>query len=234
MSDPFRPRFWNPCLSPVQVRVWTVSVAAVLEAVEGGDLSPEELTRAERYRFKADARRFCASRLLLRRVIGDYLGIRPGEVRLVETPGGKPEVFLSPGSPPVFFSLSRSGDFCTVAVSGCAAVGVDIEKVELELEWEPAAKAWLSEEENLAIGSLGEESCRRDAFFRLWCAREAAAKALGLGLSLDPLASVSLEAILEGREAVSRFRGQVVEAAELEAPKGYRQAGAVAHPPISR
>lgn len=230
MSDPFRPRCWNPGLPPVPVRVWTVSVPEVLEALGSDDLSPEEAIRAERYRFAADARRFCASRLLLRRVVGDHLGIKAGRVRLLETPGGKPEVFLSPGAPPLFFSLSRSGDFCTVAVSGHAEVGVDIEKVEWGLDWEPAAKAWLSDGENMAIRSLREESGRREAFFRLWSAREAAAKALGLGLSLDRLSPVSLEAILEGGKAVCCFRGRVVEVAELEAPKGYRLAAAVILP----
>ena len=230
MSDPFRPRFWSPGLPPVPVGVWTVSVTEVLEALGSEDLSPEEATRAERYRFAADARRFRASRLLLRRVVGGHLGIKPGEVRLLETPGEKPQVFLSPGAPPLFFSLSRSGDFCTVAVSGRAEVGVDIEKVEWGLEWEPAAEAWLSDGENMAIRSLRQEPGRREAFFSLWSAREAAAKALGLGLSLDPFSPISLEAILDGGKAVCDFRGRVVEVAGLEAPKGYRLAAAVILP----
>ena len=224
MSDPSRPRFWNPCLSPAPVRVWTVSVSGVLEALEGGDLSPEELIRAERYRFKADARRFCASRLLLRRVIGDHLGIRPGEVRLVETPGRKPEVFLSPGCPPVFFSLSRSGDFCTVALSGSSEVGVDIEKTGVFPGWPDVAQAWLSEGEKNAIRALPREKSRTQAFFRLWVAREAAAKALGLGLALDPRSTGSLEGILEGCPVMSVFGGRTVEVAEMEAPPGSRLA----------
>lgn len=170
--------------------------------------------------------RFCASRLLLREVLGRHLGMRPGDLQLEKAPGGKLTVVLPPGSPPVFFSLSRSGDFCTVALSGSAEVGVDIEKTRVFPDWPAVARAWLSKGERSAITALVGENSRAEAFFRLWCAREAAAKALGLGLALDPRSAGSLEGILEGGRVVAVFGGRTVEVAELEAPQGYRLAAA--------
>jgi len=101
---------------------------------------------------------------------------------------------------------------------------VDIEKTREFFDWEAVARAWLSEGEQNAIRSLVGENSRTEAFFRLWCAREAAAKALGLGLALDPRSAGSLERILEGWPVMAVFGERAVEVAEMEAPQGYRLA----------
>lgn len=101
---------------------------------------------------------------------------------------------------------------------------MDIEKTREFLDWEAVAKAWLSEGEKNAIRALAGEKSRTEAFFRLWCAREAVAKALGQGLALDPRSTGSLDGILEGGPVVAVFGGRTVEVAEMEAPQGYRLA----------
>lgn len=224
MKNRLQPQYWQPLYRNVPVKVWTVSVSSVLGTCGTAGLSDAERDRAGRFRREEDSRRFRASRLLLREVLGRHLLTRPGDLQLEKAPGGRLSVVLPPGFPPVFFSLSRSGDFCTVALSGSAEVGVDIEKTREFPGWEAVAQAWLSKGERSAIRALVGESSRTEAFFRLWCAREAAAKALGLGLALDPRSAGSLEGILEGWQVVAVFGGRTVEVAEMEAPQGYRLA----------
>jgi phosphopantetheinyl transferase len=224
MRNRLQPQNWHLASRNVPVKVWTVSVSSVLGTCPTAGLSDAERDRAGRFRCEEDSRRFCASRLLLREVLGRHLGTSPGDLQLVKAPGGKLSVVLPPGFPPVFFSLSRSGDFCAVALASSAEVGVDIEKTRVFPGWPAVAQAWLSEGEKNAIRALAGEKSRTEAFFRLWCAREAAAKALGLGLSLDPRSAGSLEGLLEGGPVVAVFGERTVEVAEVEAPQGYRLA----------
>lgn len=224
MRNRLQPQDWQPLSRSVPVKVWTVSVSSVLGTCGTAGLSDAERDRAGMFRCEEDSRRFCASRLLLREVLGRYLRTRPGDLQLKKAPGGKLSVVLPPGFPPVFFSLSRSGDFCTVALSGTVEVGVDIEKTIEFFDWEAVAQAWLSEGERNAIRALVGENSRTEAFFRLWCAREAAAKVLGQGLALDPRSKGSLEGILQGGRVMAVFGEREVEVAEMEAPQGYRLA----------
>lgn len=219
-----QPQDWQPLSRRAPVKVWTVSVSSVPGICRTAGLSDAERDRAGRFRYEEDSRRFCASRLLLREVLGRHLRTRPEDIQLKKAPGGKLSVVLPPGFPPVFFNLSRSGDFCTVALSVSAEVGVDIEKTSEFFDWEAVARAWLSEGEINAIKSLAGENSRTEAFYRLWCAREAAAKALGQGLALDPRSTGSLERILEGGPVMAVFGERAVEVAEMEAPQGYRLA----------
>jgi 4'-phosphopantetheinyl transferase len=211
------------------VKVWTGSVSEVLETVGKEDLSPEERARAAKFRSLADERRFCASRLLFRQLVADHLGMKPGEVRFGAPPGAKPVVIVPSGTRELFSSLSRSVDFCAAALSDEGEVGVDIEQERDGVDILAAGNAWLNEGENLAVLSMEGEPARREAFFRLWCAREAVSKALGLGLALAP-GDGSVEGLLRESPVKAEFAGQTLEVAELEAPRGYRLATAIVLP----
>lgn len=224
MKNLFGEEPWRSFLSGVEVLGWTVGVASVPWRGERPSLSEEERCRALKYSSEEDARRYLASRLVLREALGNRFGVDPGSVRFGKAPGGKPFTRSPNGFPPVFFSLSRSGDFCAVALSDDGEVGLDIEKIENPFDWEPASRAWLSEGENRALRVLKTEGERVDAFFRLWCAREAVAKALGEGLRLDPESGGSLEGLLEGHGITIRFGNLAVGVEEVGAPKGYRLA----------
>jgi len=224
MMGCFEPCFEDLLFLRAHIRVWVVSVSRILEKEDRSFLSIAERNRAARFRYAGDEKRYCASRLLLREILGDHLGLDPAAVRFREEGGGKPFVDLPPGTPPVFFSLSRSGDYCAVALSDTLDVGVDIERVKGSFDWKPVAKAWLSEKENRALCNLGDRGSGVEAFFRLWCAREAAAKALGKGLALDSRSGGSLEGLLRGGPVMVFFGREKIEVSETAAPQGYRLA----------
>jgi 4'-phosphopantetheinyl transferase len=229
MSETFLRQEWSPGHASFRVRVWTGSVQIVLETLEIESLSFEERARAARFRFREDERRFCASRLLLRQLVAEHLGMKPGDIRFTAPPGGRPVVIVPPGTRELFSSLSRSGDFCAAALSDEGEVGVDIERVREGVDFQAAGKAWLSEGENLAIRSMEGEPACGEAFFRLWCAREAVSKALGLGLAMAP-GDGSVEGLLRESPVKVEFAGRTLEVGDLKAPGGYRLAAAVILP----
>ena len=132
-------------------------------------LTPERRSRMERYLRKTDQARCLGAGLLLRYAFGEE-----GAAQILPDDLGKP--YLPEGP---FFNLSHSGDKVVLLVADRPS-GVDIEQIApwsaavARKVFTPDEQRWLREQE--------EDS----AFFRLWTAKEAIMKALGLGFRLPP------------------------------------------------
>lgn len=132
-------------------------------------LTPHRRERMERYLRRADQARCLGAGLLLRYAFGAEKA-----AQIVTDPMGKPYL---PGGP--YFNLSHSGDKVVLLVAGRPS-GVDIEEIAPWSEavarkvYTPKERAWLKKQEG------------DGAFYRLWTAKEAIMKALGLGFRLPP------------------------------------------------
>lgn len=157
-------------------------------------LSAEESARAALYRFARDRQRFLAGRALLRALLGRYLGVEPAEVRLRQGPRGKPALERQEDPGGLRFNLSHSDGLALYAVTRGREVGVDVERVRPDVEWERLAERFYSPAEVTALKSLALSrhpeapalACAR-AFYSAWTRKEAYLKAKGEGLaaSLD-------------------------------------------------
>lgn len=204
--------------------VWIVSLPQADEdaARAPAMLTPDERSRAARFRQSDDRRSYVCSHEALRVLLGRAQG-RPFDDRPFETgPQGKPFV---PGAP--HFNLSRAGARAAVGVSAEGAIGVDIERVARgarsvdvgESRFSPAERAWLDRARDV--------EARLHRFLRLWVIREALLKARGVGLTGDladgdiaidgdepTLPATSAWRIVEPPEAVEAcLRGYVAAAA---------------------
>jgi phosphopantetheinyl transferase len=82
-------------------------------------------------------------------------------------------------------SLSHSGETCLVALAPPGLrVGVDLEALGRVKQPELIAQAMAAHEQPLVDGLAGAALDER--VLRLWCAKEAAAKCLGIGLQGEP------------------------------------------------
>ena len=88
------------------------------------------------WRAPLDVERFSTGRGVLRHVLAQYTGSRPGELRLVVDAHGKPRVDGG-----VQFSFSRSADIAVVAVSAGRDVGVDVERIRGDLACDAIARS---------------------------------------------------------------------------------------------
>jgi 4'-phosphopantetheinyl transferase len=121
---------------------------------------------------------FLRRRAASRRVVAARLGVPPESVEIGHASSGAPRV-LAPASS-LKISVSGRADFCAVAIAE-AAIGVDIEPLRaIEPPWN-----MLHPKERNALETLAGEA-RADAFSRLWTAKEAYLKALGLGFAREP------------------------------------------------
>lgn len=138
-------------------------------------LAPDEHTRAARYRFPRDRRRFIVRRARLRQCLAAETGIAPEALAFVEGPFGKPALADGPA-----FSLSYSGEHWALAIAD-APVGVDIEQVDPAVDHRGIAADLFAPRESATLAALPEARALR-AFFDCWVRKEAFVKAIGQGL----------------------------------------------------
>ncbi|MDC6169388.1 4'-phosphopantetheinyl transferase family protein [Paucibacter sp. XJ19-41] len=214
---------------PAGLELWCLPLDLAVEPTEGLRLlTSEERARAARLRMRADRVRFVATRGALRRLLGARLGCDPLQLPLVTGRQGKPGLPESWPQPPVF-NVSHAGGFALMALAPAGVIdrlGVDIEHCDRGVDTREieASVLTLQERQGLALDR------RPDAFFHYWVGKEAALKALGIGLAAH-LPGLSVQPTPEGRVTVSHaLQGwPAVSACALQAPTGYAAALAWCH-----
>lgn len=147
------------------------------------ELSPEEQARADRFVHEPARAEFVLGRMLLRRVLGAFLGCLPGAVEIGISGSGRP---FSRSVKSLDFNLSHADGRVALALGWQARVGVDLESWTREIaDWRSLAPVVLAASERAELETLDEPNSRR-AFLRAWVAKEALLKALGTGLQTDP------------------------------------------------
>lgn len=169
-------------------------------------LSPEEQSRAGRFRFSVHRRHFVAARGVLRYLLGHYASIPAGDIRFKEGPYGKPEM---PGSGGIRFNVSHSGELGLYAIAVQREVGADIEQHRPMDDLESVSRHYFASREVAELEQVALPD-RNAAFFRCWSRKEAFVKALGAGLSL-PLDSFCVSI---GEEPELTIEGQLPGAGE--------------------
>lgn len=146
-------------------------------------LSEDERERANRYRFEKDKLLFIFRRSLLRKLLHLYTGQRAPEIRFDYGKYGKPCLKDSKGKKICSFNSSHSREKVLFAFCASGPVGVDLEYMRRELDFNGITKRFFSKSEQSAFFSLPEAS-RTEAFFNCWTRKEAFIKAIGKGLSI--------------------------------------------------
>jgi len=152
------------------VEVWQIDLSRGPRA-SAASLSAAERARAARLLGAGQAERWMAARSALRELLGERLGVAPAAVELAAGEHGKPEV---PGAA-LRFNVSHTGEFALIALAG-REVGVDVERLDrtsraVERTLTPGERATAPGHEEL---------------LRIWCRKEALAKAIGGGLGWAP------------------------------------------------
>lgn len=173
-------------IAPGAIQIWwaRLSDLAADEAWYETTLSPDELERAMRFRFAADRRRFTLARGALRALLGRYLGVEPRALSFIYGAQGKPALAGQPGGPDLHFNLSHARGLAIYAVASGRRVGVDIEALDLALDFTAIARHFFAPGEIRALDATPPQ-LRPGLFFTYWTRKEALIKAHGGGMMLD-------------------------------------------------
>jgi 4'-phosphopantetheinyl transferase len=167
-----------------RVDVWLANPAALISARSCLTvLSPDDWAAINRVRDPNARRSAIASRVLLRIGLSKAVEhkVPPTEWRFTEEARGRRVV--ADGLPNINFSVSHSDEFVGAAISPTLDVGIDIECVDQNIDKSVIAD-FCHLDEFHAVGGLPRPQEIRE-FVRLWTLKEAYAKMIGLGHTLD-------------------------------------------------
>jgi 4'-phosphopantetheinyl transferase len=172
-----------PTYTPVvhhAAHIYVAPVASMQPACLEDVLDSGETARSARFRSEPARRRFIGGHVLLRTVLGEFVGVAPQKLRFDHGPRGKPRLANNPADS-VWFSLAHSGELAVVAISATSEVGVDVERIRPIPEALKIAERAFDSSSCTALRETAPE--HRDAtFLRCWTRLEALVKAAGCGL----------------------------------------------------
>ncbi len=166
-------------------------------------LSHKELDKASRFHFDKDRIQYILTHGILRELLGKYFKVNQGtcdfELVFEENEFGKPFVATSHKvtleSPcdldtKLEFNISHSGNMILMGFRFCKnndlktnpQIGVDIEKIKPDFDFELVLDEFFTQEEQEAIW---ESKNSIETFFKFWTQKEALVKATGTGLTDD-------------------------------------------------
>ncbi|WP_421943903.1 4'-phosphopantetheinyl transferase family protein [Pedobacter sp.] len=146
----------------------------VINSLYNNYLSTDEILKANRFLKLSDKNLYIVGKYRTREMLAHYLEIEPKSVIFNFNNNKKPEV------QGLHHNISHSGSLCVLAIS-TSEVGIDIEKINDDFDFENVLYNTFSESEIEYINSKKELSRRR--FYSLWCRKESLLKATGEGLT---------------------------------------------------
>jgi 4'-phosphopantetheinyl transferase len=160
--------------------VWSAALDQPAEVVQRlhGLLAADERSRADRFHFDRDRRRFIVGRGVLRSLLGSYVHQPPDRIVINYSAYGKPA-----SAAPLQFNVAHSHELAVFAFTAQAPVGIDVEyQQRVVSDRDRLAERFFAPQEHEAYRALPEAE-KRPAFFRCWTRKEAYIKAIGTGLS---------------------------------------------------
>ena len=146
-------------------------------------LGPEDQLISEQIRSAESRNCTVAARVLLRVGLSHAMGgrINPRDWRFRTALNGRP--VIAKGWPQFNFSISHTDTVAVVAISETLPIGIDVETLE-ETPTQDLVTTYCSPDEQLLFKAAAPHQCSRE-FIRLWTLKEAYAKMVGFGHSLD-------------------------------------------------
>jgi 4'-phosphopantetheinyl transferase len=165
-----------------EARLWCVGLEATAAAFDRlqAVLDPEEILRANRFRFAEHRRAFVIARGVLRCLLARYSGTPRRDVRFSYGLRGKPALRNDRA---LRFNVSHSGHLVLYGFALDRELGVDIEQHRDMSDLVDVAKRFFAPAEVSTLLSLPPNE-RSAAFFRCWTRKESFVKAVGDGLSI--------------------------------------------------
>lgn len=165
-------------------RLWwlrpeTVQVSPAMLAL----LTDEERTQHQRYIPPAKRHEYLVTRVLVRTVLGEALGMTPAALRFVSNEWGCPALAPDSYSAPIHFNISHTDGLVVCLVSSEYRVGVDTELLARAPALLALAPRVFAPDELSDLDALPVDE-RAQRAVRLWTLKESYIKARGMGLAL--------------------------------------------------
>lgn len=172
-------------LAAGQVEVWLTRLDDAVRRRVGryeALLDAGEIERRGRFQSESAALQHLVGRALLRCTLSHYADVPPTAWRFAENAYGCPAI-AAPSGTGLVFNLSHTDGLVACAVTRGGAVGVDVERIARDVEFESLAGQNFAPSE-AEIVMAAPPHAKAELFFALWTLKESYIKARGMGLSL--------------------------------------------------
>ena len=185
--------------------VWQAEIPSLTSV-----LSTDEKERASRFYFEKDRSSSIISRSLLRILLGRYCSLDPKNIEFKYNDYGKPIFVQDNQHVPLYFNLAHSHNTVIYAFTLINSVGIDVEYMRTNIEYEQLAQHYFSPFEIAQLQAVPDtQQCK--AFYAGWTRKEAYIKARGKGLSIAlDLFDVTLQPDMPARLVACREEPQAV------------------------
>ncbi len=148
-------------------------------------LDAAERSRLDRFLYPRPRREYTLCRAALRSLLCRELGCSNAELSFETAKFGKPFARVGGVPAPAAFNVSHSGQHGLIALALEGRIGVDVEERSTKRNLDGYIRLLFAPEERAALEKSRGRG-RVELFYRLWTLKEAAIKAVGAGLSIDP------------------------------------------------
>ncbi len=217
-----------------EVHLWSrrLDLQTPLRDDELGCLGPDEMLRANKFRFADNRLRFVRRHRHLREVLARYFGTSPALVPLAAPLHQPPrltwnetvanETVAAGLAASLQISLSSSADRSAVAVARDRPIGVDVELLDTgygnrEAEVQAVAETAFTPAEHAVLETASGDEWWV-VFFRIWARKEAFVKALGVGFGRDLM---SFDVMTPDHRGASASETRVIDRVADSAAAGY-------------
>lgn len=180
----------NVSLEEYDNHIWVLNIYEnVLTPSEiNSILSSQEILKGEAFKDETQKKRYYLTRFYLRLILSQYLKCFPQELTFEPGFNGKPFLsnILYNNHHNLYFNVSHSENIVVIAVSLNLDIGVDIEHINFDLDWEEISAITLSKNEQKNLSTLQEKKGQLKEFYKIWTCKEAFLKATGIGLFYPP------------------------------------------------
>lgn len=172
------------------MHLWVFTFEELRARLEAPDslLSDDERSRAERFRFREDQRRFILARGQLRKLLQGYTGTPAAKARLAYGPQGRPSLQREAGCPDVRFSVAHTDNAVAFVFALHRNVGVDLEPLVSPGDALGRPEVYRRMMFPAEVRRIEESppGDRARSALTAWVRKEACLKALGSGFSIPP------------------------------------------------
>ena len=134
---------------------------------------------ASKFKYDEDRCTYLFCHTLLRLILSKRLNMSHADLLIAYDNNKKPYLH----GDPLYFNISHTRDSFAIILSEQFRVGIDLEKVDMNIDFNSILRKYFSSQEREFILELPDDS--RDRFFLLWTRKEALLKAIGSGITSD-------------------------------------------------
>ena len=166
------------------VHIWIAAKENHLNKLEQflSFLSDKEISRSSKFIYEDDKDSFIIRHGTLRSILSKYLKVAPKDVKFFYNSFDKPFLKIDDKENILKFNLSFSKNIAAITVCKDDDVGIDIENISKDVEFEQIAKRRFNKPENEFLLGFTDELSLEDKFFYIWTRKEAILKGTGKGI----------------------------------------------------